>query len=189
MYGLSTCQSLWSWWWGCSSIVCPTSPFANTAAMYSAFMSCHTVPQILKMLLDFNPNFIPNFFLVDSATDSRVVIDPNFSPTTLQAKRICVTKNSRVVIELNFSPTTLQAKQICVTNEHPCVMMQEYKPNFLWIIHKFNDTELENCLGLPKGELQCYSPMANSTMVKEFQPVVAEHRPPSSDGIQCMLQL
>jgi len=169
--------------------VCPTSPFANTAAMYSAFMSCHTVPQILKMLLDFNPNFIPNFFLVDSATDSRVVIDPNFSPTTLQAKRICVTKNSRVVIELNFSPTTLQAKQICVTKEHPYVMMQEYKPNFLWIIHKFNDTELENCLGLPKGELQCYSPMANSTMVKEFQPVVAEHRPPSSDGIQCMLQL
>jgi hypothetical protein len=106
--------------------------------MYSAFMSCHTVPQILKMLLDFNPNFIPNFFLVDSATDSRVVIDPN------------------------FSPTTLQTKQICVTKEHPCVMMQEYEPNFLWIIHKFNDTELENCLGLPKGELQCYSPIANS---------------------------
>ncbi|KAH9536072.1 hypothetical protein CY35_17G087200 [Sphagnum magellanicum] len=27
-----------------SSIVCPMSPFANKAAMYSAFMSCHTMP-------------------------------------------------------------------------------------------------------------------------------------------------
>jgi hypothetical protein len=142
--------------------VSDVSPFANMAAMYSAFMSCQIMPKVLKLLLDFHPNFNPNFLLVDCAADSRVVIDPNFSPTTLQAKRICVTKNSRVVIELNFSPTTLQAKRIGVTKEHPWVLMQECKPNFLWTIHKFNETELENCLGLPKGELQCYSRMANS---------------------------
>jgi len=46
--------------------------------------------------------------------------------------------------------------------EHPWVMMQEYKPNFLWTIHQFNEAELENYLGLPKDELQCYSRMANS---------------------------
>jgi len=106
--------------------------------MYSAIMSCRTMPNILKLLLHFNPNFNPNFFPVDCAPDSRVVIE-----------RI-------------LSPTTLQANWKCVTKEHPWVMMQEYKPNFLWTIHKFNETELENCLGLPKGELQCYSRMANS---------------------------
>ncbi|CAM6012460.1 unnamed protein product [Sphagnum balticum] len=40
-----------------SSVVCPMSPFVNKAAMDSAFMSCHTMPQLLKLLLDFNPNF------------------------------------------------------------------------------------------------------------------------------------
>jgi hypothetical protein len=29
----------------------------NKAAMDSAFMSCHTMPQFLKLLLEFNPNF------------------------------------------------------------------------------------------------------------------------------------
>jgi len=63
-----------------SSIVCPTSPFANKAAMYSAFMSCHAMPQILKLLLDFNPNFNPNFFLGDCASNSRMRIDQNIKP-------------------------------------------------------------------------------------------------------------
>ncbi|KAH8936501.1 hypothetical protein BDL97_17G088700 [Sphagnum fallax] len=40
-----------------SSVVCPRSPFVNKAAMDSAFMSCHTMPELLKLLLDFNPNF------------------------------------------------------------------------------------------------------------------------------------
>jgi len=40
-----------------SLVVCPMSPFVNKAAMDSAFMSCHTVPQLLKLLLEFNPNF------------------------------------------------------------------------------------------------------------------------------------
>ncbi len=40
-----------------SSVVCPMSPFVNKAAMDSAFMSCHTMPQLLKLLLEFNPNF------------------------------------------------------------------------------------------------------------------------------------
>jgi hypothetical protein len=42
-----------------SSVVCPMSPFVNKAAMDSAFMSCNTAPQLLKLLLDFNPNFDP----------------------------------------------------------------------------------------------------------------------------------
>jgi len=33
------------------------SPFVNKAAIDSAFMSCHSMPQLLKLLLDFNPNF------------------------------------------------------------------------------------------------------------------------------------
>jgi hypothetical protein len=40
-----------------SLVVCPMSPFVNKAAMDSAFMSCHTMPELLKLLLDFNPNF------------------------------------------------------------------------------------------------------------------------------------
>jgi hypothetical protein len=40
-----------------SSMACPMSPFVNKAAMDSAFMSCHTMPQLLKLLLEFNPNF------------------------------------------------------------------------------------------------------------------------------------
>jgi hypothetical protein len=40
-----------------SSVVCPISPFVNKAAMDSAFMCCHTMPQLLKLLLEFNPNF------------------------------------------------------------------------------------------------------------------------------------
>ncbi|CAM6003221.1 unnamed protein product [Sphagnum balticum] len=40
-----------------SSVVCPMSPFMNKAAMDSAFMSCHSMPQLLKLLLEFNPNF------------------------------------------------------------------------------------------------------------------------------------
>ncbi len=40
-----------------SLVVCPMSPFVNKAAMDSAFMSCHTMPQLLKLLLEFNPNF------------------------------------------------------------------------------------------------------------------------------------
>jgi hypothetical protein len=40
-----------------SSMACPMSPFVNKAAMDSAFMSCHTMPQLLKLLLGFNPNF------------------------------------------------------------------------------------------------------------------------------------
>ncbi|CAK9211050.1 unnamed protein product [Sphagnum troendelagicum] len=40
-----------------SSVVCPMSPFVNKAAMDSAFMSCNTMPQLLKLLLEFNPNF------------------------------------------------------------------------------------------------------------------------------------
>jgi hypothetical protein len=44
-----------------SSVVCPMSPFVNKATMDSAFMSCHTMPQLLKLLLDFNPNF-GNYF-------------------------------------------------------------------------------------------------------------------------------
>ncbi|CAK9867834.1 unnamed protein product [Sphagnum jensenii] len=42
-----------------SSVVCPMSPFVNKAAMDSAFMSCNTMPQLLKLLLEFNPNFEP----------------------------------------------------------------------------------------------------------------------------------
>jgi len=64
-----------------SLIVCPMLPFANKAAMYSAFMSCHTMPQILKLLFDFNPNFNPNF---------RVRIDQNldtcYKDARVQAK-------------------------------------------------------------------------------------------------------
>ncbi|CAM6038302.1 unnamed protein product [Sphagnum compactum] len=44
-----------------SSVVCPMSPFVNKAAMDSAFMSCHTMPQLLKLLLEFNPNFYHNY--------------------------------------------------------------------------------------------------------------------------------
>ncbi len=40
-----------------SSVVCPMSPFLDKAAIDSAFMSCHTMPELLKLLLDFNPNF------------------------------------------------------------------------------------------------------------------------------------
>jgi hypothetical protein len=40
-----------------SSVVCPMSPFVNKAAMDPAFMSCHTMPQLLKLLLEFHPNF------------------------------------------------------------------------------------------------------------------------------------
>jgi hypothetical protein len=40
-----------------SSVVCPMSPFVDKAAMDSAFMSCHTMPELLKLLLEFNPNF------------------------------------------------------------------------------------------------------------------------------------
>jgi hypothetical protein len=40
-----------------SSVMCPMSAFVNKAAMDSAFMSCHTMPQLLKLLLEFNPNF------------------------------------------------------------------------------------------------------------------------------------
>ncbi|KAH8936494.1 hypothetical protein BDL97_17G088100 [Sphagnum fallax] len=40
-----------------SSVVCPMSPFVDKAAMDSAFMSCHTLPELLKLLLEFNPNF------------------------------------------------------------------------------------------------------------------------------------
>jgi hypothetical protein len=38
-----------------SSVVCPMSPFMNKAAMDPAFMSCHTMPQLLKLPLEFNP--------------------------------------------------------------------------------------------------------------------------------------
>jgi hypothetical protein len=92
-------------------------------------MSCHTMPRILKLLLDFNPNFNPNFFLVDRASNTRVRIDQTFKRMKAW---ILVTK------------------------------MQEYKPNFLCIIDQFNEAELENYSGLPKGEFQCYSRMAKS---------------------------
>jgi hypothetical protein len=47
-----------------SSIVCATSAFANKAAMYFAFVNCHTMPKILKLLSDFNPNFNPTSSLL-----------------------------------------------------------------------------------------------------------------------------
>ncbi|CAK9211044.1 unnamed protein product [Sphagnum troendelagicum] len=40
-----------------SYVVCPMSPFVDKAAMDSAFMRCHTMPELLKLLLEFNPNF------------------------------------------------------------------------------------------------------------------------------------
>jgi hypothetical protein len=43
-----------------TSVVCPMSPFLHKAAMDSAFMSCNTIPKLLKLLLDFNPNFNHN---------------------------------------------------------------------------------------------------------------------------------
>ncbi|KAH9536075.1 hypothetical protein CY35_17G087500 [Sphagnum magellanicum] len=42
-----------------ASVVCPMSLFLNKAAIDSAFISCHTMPQLLKLLLEFNPNFDP----------------------------------------------------------------------------------------------------------------------------------
>jgi hypothetical protein len=56
-----------------SSVVCPMSPFVDKARMDSAFMSSHTMPQLLKLLLEFNPNFYQNsfrFFLPDTLSDA-----------------------------------------------------------------------------------------------------------------------
>jgi hypothetical protein len=100
-----------------SSTVCPMLPFANKAAMYSAFMSCHTVPRNLKMLLDFTPNFNPNFFLVDGASNSRVRIDQNFKP--MKAWILVTTMQE-------YKPNNLWTSfQKYNEAEHPWVMMQE----------------------------------------------------------------
>ncbi|KAH8936496.1 hypothetical protein BDL97_17G088300 [Sphagnum fallax] len=50
-----------------SSVVCPMSPFVDKAAMDSAFMSCHTMPELLKLPLEFNPNFGERTHITPSA--------------------------------------------------------------------------------------------------------------------------
>ncbi|KAH9536076.1 hypothetical protein CY35_17G087600 [Sphagnum magellanicum] len=69
-----------------SSVVCPMSPFVDKAAMDSAFMSCHTMPQLLKMLLEFNPNFEDYFWPIPrkEALVMKQEYKPNFFPN-LQA--------------------------------------------------------------------------------------------------------
>jgi hypothetical protein len=68
------------------------SPFVSKAAMDSAFMSCHTMPQLLKLLFEFNPNFsrnsFPNFWLFSNKWECDpspwVMMQeyrPNFLPT------------------------------------------------------------------------------------------------------------
>jgi len=112
------------------------------------------MPQILKLLLDLNPNLNANFFLVHHASNSGVRIDQNFKPMKAW---IHGTKMQE------YKPNNLWTSFHKYNEaEHPWVMMQEYKPNFLCTIDQFNEAELENYLGLPKGELQCYSCMTNS---------------------------
>jgi len=67
-----------------SSVVCPMSPFMHKAAMDSAFMSCHTMPQLLKLLLEFNPDFGDDYFRHQGLKEPLLMMQeygPKFFPT------------------------------------------------------------------------------------------------------------
>jgi len=128
-----------------SSVVCPMSPFVNKAAMDSAFMSCHTMPQLLKLLLEFNPNFNPDTWLTPQGIAAVVITSCHTMPQLL-----------KLLLEFNpnFNPDTWLTPQGIAA----VAIMGEYKPNLFPILKALYDIFDV----VPKDELHCYSQMTNS---------------------------
>jgi len=122
-----------------SSVVCPMSPFVDKAAMDSAFMSCDTMPKLLKLLLEFNPDFNHyRYFEVEA--------EEGWEREICQEKWKRFNQKSWVMMQEyrpNFSPRIILVEHTIVISG-----LGDILPN---------KGELPRHLGVPKGEFQWYS--------------------------------
>ncbi|KAH8936490.1 hypothetical protein BDL97_17G087800 [Sphagnum fallax] len=121
-----------------SSVVCPMSPFVDKAAMDSAFMSCHTMTELLKLLLEYNPNFVHYFPFPGDG-----ILLPGWKGD----------KKSWVMMQ-EYKPNVPWT----ITGDKGAVLLSLFAvPK-----NKFRCYVLRSLLGVPKNKFGCYSQMTNS---------------------------